>query len=324
MFTINLRIFSFIFAGALIEAGCGESEHQVSTDKVSTIDDGSSGEEISEPEMISGSFLTSCYWVEKGVSLSCQMLSVDPEIKITDSKELPEVQIFDGDGRLTDSSGWTAEFSVDSERSLSILIQLGSKDLNAQVQIKGKKDSEDIIHAVVTSDQIEASAPVVRLFAQKQFQGSAVSLALGEFDRDKDFSDLDGRLSSVKIPSGYGVRACDGGTCIDLYGDTKSLEVLNNRVQKIVVYKSDPFATIFQHFGWKGRTQTISTGLLTFEFLTIKNAVSAFHIPDGFILKACKDEAGTESCVEYTEDQYSLPGMHNDKFKSFIFSKKES
>ena len=316
----------------LMACGVESERKQIFVDDVNEIDQASDAtyaedeEPAPQPQMITGSYLTSCHWEGSKADISCIVSPKQPQDELVSFIDFA-VDLKAKNGRLISEDLYQTESTMQNG-SLIIKVTLSAKakSRNIYIQISADKDDDagPYILGSLSRKDISPKKPQIEIFSQVGFSGISETFSFGSFTQLDDFSSFEQSIASLKIPKGLAVTLCDeaGSRCMDLYGDVKDLKSMNGKASTLNVYQSEAFATIFEHFSWAGRSQKIPLGSISEEDfdLGLKNRVSAFHIPQHFILTACTDINGVEPCYIFSEDTYRLPGGQNDKFKFLNFS----
>ena len=305
----------------LISCGVDVERSQVASE----LDD---DESVPQPQMITGSHLTSCHWESSQKDITCLITPKNAQGEEVLSFDDVSVYIEHSDGSRVSGEYYHSESTiVNGSLVLSITLSndVNTEGLSIKISAKtGELESPQIISSL-TSNDISPEKPQMQIFSDPDFGGASEFLSFGLYAQQVDFSSLENSISSLKIPEGMAATLCNENKsqCMDLYGNIKNLKSLNGKVSSILVYQSEAFATIFEHFSWGGKSQKIYLGITSGDGIKsgIKNRLSAFHIPEQYQMKACVDVNGDEPCYLFAEDKYSLPGGQNDKFKFLELSK---
>lgn len=203
--------------------------------------------------------------------------------------------------------------------------------------------TKNILDKFLTTNNVNPP-DAVTVFEHLNYQGISQKFGVGKYRAISGQLDIIGNdtLSSLKVPSGYGVKICQHepefgyGSCKTYTGSTDFVGwYMNDQTSYIEVYKlsSTPtnpvvVASVFEHADFYGKAQHIGLGEYRASQGQLNgvgnDVISSIFVPAGYAMKACEHEPenGYGQCAVYTGQVGWVGNYMNDKISYLKFYKR--
>lgn len=211
---------------------------------------------------------------------------------------------------------------------------------NAGIQ----KTTKNILDKFLTTNTVNPPAAVTA-FEHFNYQGVSQQFGVGKYRAISGQMDIVGNdtISSLKIPTGYGVKVCPNEPefgnfyCTTIKASTSNVGFwLNDQISYIEVFKlpsTSPstevaVASAFVDAFYNGNSQHFGLGEYRASTGQLNgvgdNIISAIFVPQGYAVQACENEPenGYGRCAVYTSPISFVGSLLNDKISYLKFYKR--